>query len=96
MPPLPVLARFGAFRRPGETTILITHKHNSFLFLFTDRTVYYIAFSTLSKPLSTRHGESPAGWLPWVQHVRKSISGPVHRSHDTIVDRAHLPSHKLL
>jgi hypothetical protein len=28
-----------------------------------------------------------------VQHVRKSIPSPVHR---TIVDRAHLPSHKLL
>ena len=79
MPPLPVLASFGAFRRLGETTIPITHKHNYFLFLFTDRTVYYIAFSTHSKPLSTRHGESPAGWLPWVQHVRKSISSPVHR-----------------
>lgn len=30
MPPLPVLARVGAFRRPGETTSPITHKHNSF------------------------------------------------------------------
>jgi len=77
MPPL-VLARFGAFRRPGETTIPITHKHNSFLFLFTDWTVY--------AQQATR--QSPAGWLPWMRHVRKSISSPVHRSHDTIVDRA--------
>ena len=74
MPPLPVLARFGAFRRPGETTIPITHKHNSSLPSHgPNRLLYRLQHAQQATQHSSCESRRPAGRRGCNMYVKASL-----------------------